>query len=50
MTTNGNATNAAVWFEIPVHDVKKGSDFYGTVLMAALKMEWMAREESGVGR
>ena len=39
MSTNGQSQNAAVWFEIPVRDLKKGSDFYGKILMADLKTE-----------
>ena len=41
MSTNGQPINAAVWFEIPVHDLKRGSEFYGNVLMKDLKTERM---------
>ena len=41
MSTNGHPQNAAVWFEIPVRDLKKGSQFYGRTLMADLKIERM---------
>ncbi len=41
MSTNGHPQNAAVWFEIPVRDLKKGSEFYGGILMADLKIEAM---------
>lgn len=41
MSMNGEPQNAAVWFEIPVRDLKKGADFYGNVLMADLKIEAM---------
>lgn len=41
MSTNGQMKDAAVWFEIPVHDLKKGSEFYGNVLMDDLKTERM---------
>ena len=38
MSTNGYPQNAAVWFEIPVRDLKKGSKFYGNILTADLKV------------
>ncbi|HSM43233.1 MAG TPA: VOC family protein [Afifellaceae bacterium] len=41
MNMNGEPQNAAVWFEIPVRDLKKGAEFYGNVLMSDLKIEAM---------
>ncbi len=41
MSMNGEPQNAAVWFEIPVRDLKKGAEFYGNVLMSDLKIEAM---------
>ncbi len=41
MSTNGQPKNAAVWFEIPVRDLAKGSEFYGNILMANLQTEQM---------
>ena len=41
MSMNSEPQNAAVWFEIPVRDLKKGAEFYGNVLMSDLKIEAM---------
>ncbi len=41
MSMNGEPQNAAVWFEIPVRDLKMGAEFYGNVLMSDLKIEAM---------
>jgi predicted enzyme related to lactoylglutathione lyase len=41
MSMNGEPQNAAVWFEIPVRDLKKGAEFYGNVLMSDLKIQAM---------
>ncbi len=39
MSNNGQPQNAAVWFEIPVRELKSGMDFYGNVLKNDLTIE-----------
>lgn len=40
-TENNNAANAIVWFEIPVLDLERATQFYQTVLQTTLKPEEM---------
>ncbi|WP_274627235.1 VOC family protein [Arvimicrobium flavum] len=39
MTQSAAPQRAAVWFEIPVSDLKRGMAFYGSVLQAELSLD-----------